>query len=93
MLWLRQTNSHGHRSPVEKEGQRGCSLSEREGQRVKEQEGPRPLPGQVFIASLHTLHDNGPHLLRTGSLWVVTFTENKGEDGADYFKEKGYLQM
>ena len=36
-----------YRSPVETKGQHCHSLSER---------GPRPLPGQVFIAFLGTLH-------------------------------------
>ena len=36
-----------YRSPVEKNGRHGHSLSER---------GPQPLPGQAFIAFLGTLH-------------------------------------
>ena len=36
-----------YRSPVEKKGRHGHSLSER---------GPRPLPGQAFIVFLGTLH-------------------------------------
>ena len=36
-----------YRSPVEKKGRHGQSLSER---------APRPLPGQAFIAFLGTLH-------------------------------------
>ena len=39
------------RSPVEKKGWHGCSLSER---------GPRPLPGQACIAFLGTLHRGWP---------------------------------
>ena len=35
------------RSPVDKKGRQGHSLSER---------GPLPLPGQAFIACLGTLH-------------------------------------
>ena len=53
----------------EKKGWRGQSLSERgeEGQREPKRES-RPLPGQAFIAFLGTLHEDGPHLLCTGSL-------------------------
>ena len=63
-------------------GLHSCSLSERE---------PRPQPGQAFIVFLGTLHQDGPHLLCTGLLRVVT--ENKREDVANYIKEEGYLKM
>ena len=66
---------------MEKKGWHGHSLSERQ---------PQPLPGQAFIVFLGTLHQDGPHLLCTGLLRVVT--ENKREDVANYIKE-GYLQM
>ena len=35
--------------------------------------------------------ENGPHLLGTG--WLQVVTENKGEDVANYIKKGGYLQM
>ena len=58
-------NSHGqihtdYRSPVEKKGRYGHSLSERE--------GPDPcLDGFLLLFWVHYIKD-GPHLLRTGSL-------------------------
>ena len=42
-----------YRNTVEKRGQHGHSLSEREGERARESQ---PLPGQAFIAFLGTLH-------------------------------------
>ena len=58
-----------YRSPVEKKGWHGHSLSER---------APQPLPGQAFIAFLGTFtvvltyyvdeDEDGPHLLCTGLL-------------------------
>ena len=54
-----------YRNPVEKKGWHGRSLSERD-QREPKRAGP--LPGQAFIAFLGTLHEDGPHLLCTGSL-------------------------
>ena len=44
----------------------------------------------LFLFWAHYIED-GPHLLCTGSLQVVT--ENKGEDVANYIKKEGYLQM
>ena len=32
--------------------------------------------------------EDGPHLLCTGSPQVITFKEDKGQDTANYFKEK-----
>ena len=46
-----------YRSPVEKKGQHGHSLSER---------GTRPLPGQAFIAFLGTLHRGWPSFTMHG---------------------------
>ena len=32
--------------------------------------------------------EDGPHLLCTGSPWVIPFKDNKGQNTANYFKEK-----
>ena len=37
--------------------------------------------------------ENGPHSLCTGCFRWLPFTDNKGEEVANYYKEKGYLQM
>ena len=39
----------------------------------------------------HYIEDD-PHLLCSGWLWL-SFTDNKGEDVANYIKKEGYLQM
>ena len=46
----------------------------------------------LLLLWAHYIED-GPHLLCTGLLQVVTFTENTGEDVANYIKKEGYLQM
>ena len=70
-----------------------CSLGQREGQ--------KPLPGRAFIVFLGTLHHcalftvNRMVLIYYAQVcfrWLP-FTENKGEDVANYIKEEGYLQM
>ena len=43
-----------YRNPMEKKGLHGCSLSQREGERVRAR--ARPWPVQAFIAFLGTLH-------------------------------------
>ena len=46
-----------------------ATLYVREGERRGESpRETRPLPGQAFIALLDILHEDGPHLLCTGSL-------------------------
>ena len=55
--------------------------------------GERPIPcldRPLLLFWAHYIED-GPHLICTGSLYVVT--ENKGEDVANYIKKEGYLQM
>ena len=51
------TNSHRLPSPVEEKGHK-ATLKRR---------APGPLPFKAFIAFLGTLHEDGPHLLCTGS--------------------------
>ena len=73
-----------YRSPVEKKGQRGCSLSDRE--------GFSPCLDRVlllfgYITSRMFLIYYAQVCFR----WLP-FTENKGEDVANYIR-KGYLQM
>ena len=75
VLWLRQINSHGLQKPCGEKGQHGCSLSER---------GPRPRPGQAFIAFLGTLH-RGLVLIHYAQVcfrWLP-FTDNKGKNVAN----------
>ena len=79
-----------YRNPVEKRGRYGHSLSEREGQRAR---GPDPCLGRLLVLFWAHYIEDGPHLLCTGSLWVVTCYRKQGEDVADYIKEEGYLQM
>ena len=54
-----------YRSPVEKKGQQGHSVSERE--------GPDPCLDRLLLLSWAHYIEDGPHLLCTGSLQVVTF--------------------
>ena len=77
------------RNPVEKKGWHGHSLSEggQEGQREPKRAGP--LPGQAFIAFLGTSH-RGMVLIYYAQVhcrWLP-FTDNKGKNAANYFKEK-----
>ena len=65
VLWQQRTNSHGLQKSRGEKGM-AWTLSKQEGQR--EPKRARPLPGQAFIAFLGTLHEDGPHLLCTGSL-------------------------
>ena len=80
VLWQQWTNSHTLLKSCGEKGRHGHSLSEREGERAGEgRRGPervQPLPGQVFIAFLGTLHPEwssftmhrfttGDYLLRT----------------------------
>ena len=84
VLWLRQIHKD-YRSPVEKKGQHGCSLSER---------GPRPLPGQAVIVFPGTLHQGSSSFtMHRFALGGYLLQKNKGEDVANYITEEGYLQM
>ena len=69
---------------MEKKGWHGHSLSER---------GHRPLPGQGFYCfSGHiTLRMVLIYYAQVHFRWLP-FTENKGEEVANYIKEEGYLQ-
>ena len=87
VLWLRWTNSHRlHKSCGEKGVAWPLSKWERgwEGQRAQ------PLPGQAFIAFLGILHRGWSsftmHRFAVGD-WLP-FTDNKGKNVANYFKEK-----
>ena len=66
-----------YRSPVEKKGGCGHSLSERE--------GPNPFLDRLLLLFWVHYVEDGPHLLCTGSL---PFTDNKRKNVANYFKEK-----
>ena len=68
---------------MEKKGQHGHSLSEK---------GLHPLPGQAFIAFLDHQRMILIYYAQVCFRWL-SFTENKGEDVANYIKEEGYLQM
>ena len=50
------------------------------------------LDGLLLLFWAHYIED-GPHLLCTGLFRWLPFTENKGEDVANYIKKEGYLQM
>ena len=71
-----------YRNPVERKGQHGYSLREREGRNPC-------LDRLLLLFWAHYIKD-GPHLIRFR--WLP-FTENKGEDVVNYIKEEGYLQM
>ena len=74
-----------YRNPVEKKGQHGCSLSERE--------GPTPSwTGFYCFSGNITWRMVLIYYAQVCFGWLP-FTENKGEDVANYIKEEGYLQM
>ena len=50
-----------------------------------------PCLDRLLLLSWAHYFEDGPHLLGTGLLQVVT--ENKGEGVANYIKEEGYLQV
>ena len=56
-------------------------------------EHPDPCLDRLLLLSWAHYSEDGPHLLCTGSFRWLPFTENKGEDVANYIKEEGYLQM
>ena len=72
-----------YRNPVEKKEQHGHSLSER----ARGPERAWPLPGQAFIAFLGTLHWVLIYYAQVHCRWLP-FTDNKGKNDANYFKEK-----
>ena len=56
-------------------------------------ECPDPCLDRLLLLFWAHYIEDGPHLLCTGLLQVVTFTENKGEDVVKYTKKESYLQM
>ena len=58
---------------------------------LSQEENPPPCLDRLLLLVWAHYIEDGPHLLCTGLLWVVT--ENKGEGVANYIKEEGYLQM
>ena len=79
-----------YRNPVEKKVRHGHSLSEREGEKARE---PDPCPDRLLLLLWVHYIEDGPHLLCTGCFRWLHFTENKGEDVANYIKKEAYLQM
>ena len=58
-----------YRNPVEKKGQHGHSLSEREGERARESpREPDPCLDRLLLLFWPHYIKDGPHLLCTGSL-------------------------
>ena len=74
---------------MEKKGRHGHSLSERgrEGQREPKREPDPCLDRLLLLFWAHYIED-GPHLLCTGCCRWLHFTDNKGQNAANYFKEK-----
>ena len=69
MLWQQWTNRHRLQKSCEGKGMAWpLSMWERGPEGQREPKRARPLPRQAFIAFLGTLHEDGPHLLCTGSL-------------------------
>ena len=58
---------------------------------LSREERPDPCLDRLLLLFWAHYIEDGPHLLCTGSLYVVP--ENKGEDVANYIKNEGYLQM
>ena len=58
---------------------------------LSREECPDPCLDRLLLLFWAYYIEDGPHLLWTGSLWVVT--GNKGEDVANYIKKDGYLHM
>ena len=84
VLRLQWTNSRGLPSPVEEKGRHGHS---------QEKSTLTPALTGFYCSSGHitlrmVLIYYAPVLLR----WLP-FTDNKGEDVANYIKKEGYLQM
>ena len=74
-----------YRNPVETQGWHGHSLSGIEEERARE---PDPcLDRLLLLFWVHYIEDD-PHLLCTGSCRWLPFTDNKGQNTANYFKEK-----
>ena len=80
VLWMQQINLYACKSPVEKKGWHGHSLSERGRQRAR---GPQSL---LLLFWVHYIED-GPHLLCKACCRRLPFIENKGENVANYIKE------
>ena len=72
-----------YRSLVEKKGQHGHSLSER---------GPPAWAGFNWFSGHITLRMVLIYYAQVRFRWLP-FTDNKGEEVANFYKEKGYLQM
>ena len=84
VLWQQWANSHGLGSPVEEKG-RLASLSGNS--------ALTPAWTGVYCFSGHiTLRMVLIYYAQVHYRWLP-FTENKGEDVANYIKEEGYLQM
>ena len=62
--------------------------------RVRGPESARPLPGQAFIAFLGTLHRRMVliYYAQVHCKWLP-FTDNKGKNAANYFKEKDVIDQ
>ena len=84
VLWLQQTNSHGLLSPVEEKGRHGHSQ--------EESALTLALTGFYCFSGHITSGRVLIYYAQVCFRWLP-FTENKGEDVANYIKKEGYLQM
>ena len=90
VLWQQWTNTQGLQKSCGEKGWHGHSKWERRQEGQREPKRAHPLPGQAFIAFLGTLHQGQSSLTYYAQVhcrWLP-FTDNKGKNAANYFKEK-----
>ena len=56
-------------------------------------ERPDPCHDRLLFLFLAHYNEDGPHYYAQVCFGWLPFTENKGEDVANYIKKEGYLQM
>ena len=79
-----------YRNPVEKKGRHGHSLSEREGERARESPRERTnlcLDRILLLFWAHYLRMVLIYSAQVHCRWLL-FTDNKGQNADNYFKEK-----
>ena len=82
-----------YRNPVEKKGQCGCSLSEREGERAGGPESPTlAWTGFYCFSGCITLRMILIYYAQDCCRWLP-LTDNKGKNVANYFKEKDVAEQ
>ena len=84
VLWQPWTNSHGLQKSCGEKGQHGHSL--------KKRARTLALTGYYCFSAHITLRTVLIYYAQVHFRWLP-FTENKGEDVANYIKKEGYLQM